>query len=396
MMDLDARAPGLGLRMYLDNAATSFPKPERVYQAMDRFLRTAGANPGRSGHRMALEADVTIARARQWLARLLNAPCPERLVWTANGTGALNLALKGFLRPGDAVVTTCLEHNAVARPLRALESRGVRLARVPCPGARFDPALFLSALRPETRLAVLVHASNVTGEVLPLAEIGEACRKQGVCLLVDAAQSAGLVPLDARELGGGSADRVMVAMPGHKGLLGPPGTGALYIGEGIELTPLVEGGTGSTSESDLQPDELPYRFESGTLNSGGIAGLGAALEWIEETRADAIRQREAALVEQLWSGLARVRGVTLHGPPPGAARTAVVSMSLDGWEPTDAAQVLDGEFGVQCRPGLHCAPWAHASLGTYPGGTLRFSPGYFNTEREIEAAVDAVRGLLSV
>jgi cysteine desulfurase family protein len=378
--------------MYFDNAATSFPKPEPVYQAMDRFMRTAAANPGRSGHRMAVEADATIARARARLARLLNVPRAERLVWTANGTHGLNIALKGCLRPGDHVVTTQLEHNAVSRPLRTLETRGVRVTRVPCPGGRFELSDFLEAIRVETRLVVMVHASNVTGEVLPVEDIGAECARLGVCLLVDAAQSAGVLPLDVRELGG-SADRLMVAMPGHKALLGPPGTGALYVGEGLELAPFIEGGTGSTSESDRQPEDFPFRFESGTLNSVGIAGLGAAVEWILATGPDTIHEREQALVAQLWDGLAQIRGVTLYGPPPGSPRTAVVTFNLAGWEPTDAAQVLDGEFDVQCRPGLHCAPWAHDSLGTAPGGTIRLSPGYFNTEAEVAAGVAAVREL---
>jgi cysteine desulfurase / selenocysteine lyase len=380
-------------RIYLDNAATTFPKPEAVYRAMDSFMRTAAANPGRSGHGMALQADVVVARARQALARLLNAPAPERIVWTANCTEALNLALKGLLRPGDTVVTTALEHNAVARPLRALErQRGIRLVRVPCPGGVPDLDALLEAVRPGTRLVVMVHVSNVSGAALPVAEVGERCRQVGARFLVDAAQSAGSLPLDVRAMG---ID--LLAVPGHKGLFGPPGTGALYVGEGVELEPLKEGGTGSASERDEQPAELPQRYESGTLNSVGIAGLGAGVEWLLETGREAVRRRETALTERLWNGLAELPGVTLYGPPADGrddARGAAMSLNLEGWDPTDAAQVLDESFGIQCRPGLHCAPWAHRSLGTFPAGTLRLSPGYFNTEEEMDAAVGAVRELL--
>jgi cysteine desulfurase family protein len=374
--------------MYLDNAATSFPKPECVYQTLDTFMRNSAANPGRSGHRMAVAADLAIASARQRLARLLNAPDPRRITWTAHCTGALNLALKGFLRPGDHVVTTQLEHNSVARPLHALEEQGVAVTRVACPSGQFDPAAFLSEIRPETRLVALTHASNVTGAVLPVADLAAECRKRGVRILVDAAQTAGVLPIDVR-----AWELDLVAMPGHKSLFGPPGTGTLYIREGLELNPLLEGGTGSQSERDEQPEALPDRFEAGTLNSAGIAALGAALEWILATGTDQIRAREEALVAQLWHGLAEIDGITLYGPPPGPDRVAVVSFNLPGWEPTDVAAVLDESFDVQCRPGLHCSPWAHRSLGTFPSGTVRFSPGYFNTPDEIDAAIDAVRQL---
>jgi len=374
--------------MYFDNAATSFPKPECVYRTLDAFMRVSAANPGRSGHRMAVAAERAIAGARQRLARLLNAPDPRRIVWAGNCTAALNLALKGFLRPGDHVVTTQLEHNSVARPLRALEAQGVAVSRVPCPLGRFDLAAFLAEIRPETRLAALTHASNVTGAVLPVADVAAECHKRGVRVLVDAAQTAGVLPIDVRA---GELD--LVAMPGHKSLFGPPGTGALYIREGLELTPLLEGGTGSQSELDEQPDVLPDRFEAGTLNSAGIAALGSAIEWILETGLPQIRAREDELVVQLWSGLSEIDGLTLYGPPPGPDRVSAVSFNLAGWEPTDAAAVLDDRFDLQCRPGLHCSPWAHRSLGTFPAGTVRFSPGYFNTADEIDASIEAVRQL---
>ncbi len=385
---MEERPENLKGSMYFDNAATSFPKPETVYTEVDRFLRTSAANPGRSGHGMAVEAERVVVRTRARLARLIGAPRPDNVVFTLNATHALNQALKGWLRPGDTVVTTALEHNSVARPLRSLERAGVRLIRVPCPQGKFDLETFLEAIRPGVRLVAMTHASNVTGEILPVEAVGASCRERGVRLLVDAAQTAGAHPLHVREMG---ID--LLALPGHKGLFGPPGTGALYVAEGLELAPLWEGGTGSRSESDAQPETTPDRFESGTQNTAGLAGLGAGLAWIEETGLAAIRQREENRVAHLWEGLSQLTAVRLLGPPPGAERAAVVSFTLEGWEPTDVAAVLDQSFEIQCRPGLHCSPWAHESLGTLPGGTIRLSPGYFNTEDEVEAVIRAVEAL---
>ncbi|MBM3459960.1 MAG: aminotransferase class V-fold PLP-dependent enzyme [Armatimonadetes bacterium] len=373
-----------GGTIYLDNAATSFPKPETVYVAMDRFLREAAANPGRAGHARAVAASRVVQSARVRLARLLGVADARRVVWCAGATAALNLALKGSLRPGDRVVTSHLEHNAVARPLRALERTGVRVERVPCSRGSFDPLAFVQALSDRPALAVLTHASNVTGEVLPLAEVGAECRRLGVRFLIDAAQTAGSVELRAEW-----AD--LVALPGHKGLLGPPGTGALVIGPGVELTPLMEGGTGSESERDEQPEGLPERFESGTLNSVGLAGLDAGLAWLEATGPAAVHRREQEWVARLWHGLGELPSAVRYGPPPAANRAAVLSFNLVGWEPSDLAAVLDSEFGIQVRAGLHCAPWAHQALGTAPAGTVRLSPGFFNTESDIEATLDAVR-----
>ncbi len=369
---------------YLDNAATSFPKPDEVYQGMDRFLRECGASPGRGGYTAAAHAARAVMQARQKVARFLGAADARRVIWTSGCTAALNLALKGLLHPGDTVVATHLEHNAVARPLRSLEAKGVRLVRVPCPAARFDCDAYLRALEEAPALAVIPHASNVTGEVLPLAEVGAACRALGVPLLVDAAQTAGALPVDV-------AHCSLLAIPGHKGLFGPPGIGALWVGPEIVLEPLIEGGTGSQSEMDRQPDRLPERFESGTLNTPGIVGLDAGVTWVERVGREVIHAREQEWTALLWEGLGKIDGVHRHGPPPGPERAAVVSFTLGGWAPTDLAAVLDEAFGVQCRAGLHCAPWAHVALGTFPSGTVRLSPGYFNTEAELERALDAVR-----
>jgi cysteine desulfurase/selenocysteine lyase len=375
--------------MYLDNAATSFPKPEAVYQAMDRFLREAGANPGRSGHRLAVAAASTVTQTRRLLARFFNAPAPERVAFTLNATEALNIALKGVLKPGHHVISTGMEHNSVVRPLRKLEAAGVTVTFVPASreGLAAVEAL-AAAFTSATRLVAVTHASNVTGTLQPLAEIGRLCREREALLLVDAAQTAGVFPLDVQALG---ID--LLAFPGHKAMLGPPGTGGLVVGTGVRLESLREGGTGSQSESEQHPTLMPDQLEAGTLNTVGIAGLGAAVRFIEETGQERIRAHEHSLTQRLLTGLSELPGVTLYGPPTGEERAAVVSFNLDGWEPHDAAAVLDGEFDLQCRAGLHCAPLAHRTIGSFPAGTVRFSPGFFNTEAEIDAAVAAVREL---
>jgi cysteine desulfurase family protein len=375
--------------VYLDNAATSYPKPEAVYQAMDRFLREAGANPGRSAHRMSVEAASVIAQVRRQVARFFNAPSPERVAFTLNATDALNLALKGALKPGDHVVTTSMEHNSVIRPLRALEARGVAVTVVPAsPEGRVAVEDLAAAITPATRLVVMTHASNVTGTLQPVSRVGALCRERGVLLLLDAAQTAGVYPVDMESMG---ID--LLAFPGHKGLFGPPGTGGLIVGEGVLLETWREGGTGSQSESEQQPVCMPDRLEAGTLNSVGLAGLGAGLRFIEETGRQSIEEHEQALVRQLLQGLAKIPTAALYGPPPGAERASVVSLNLAGWEPQEAAAVLDAAFDIQCRAGLHCASLAHRTLGTFPAGTIRFSPGFFNTPAEIDAVVDAVRQL---
>jgi cysteine desulfurase family protein len=311
------------------------------------------------------------------------------VAFTLNATDALNLALKGVLRPGGHVVTTSMEHNSVVRPLRKLEADGVAISFV---AASSEGLISLedlaAAFTPTTRLVAITHASNVTGTLQPVADIGRLCRERGVLLLVDAAQTAGVFPIDVQEMG---ID--LLAFPGHKGLIGPPGTGGLIVGEGISLETVREGGTGSQSDSEEQPGFMPDRLETGTLNTVGIAGLGAGLRFIEETGQKRIQEHENTLVQRLLRGLAAIRGVRLYGPPPGAERASAVSFNLAGWEPQDAAAVLDATFDLQCRAGLHCAPLAHRTLGTVPAGTVRFSPGFFNTEAEIDTALDAVSQL---
>ncbi len=374
---------------YLDNAATTFPKPESVYRAMDEFMRQRAGNPGRGAHRLSLAANEVVDETRQLVARLFHAPNPNRVVFTANTTDAINLALHGLLQPGDHVVTTSMEHNAVVRPLHTLMQQGVRVTRVPCaPDGSVEPAQVLAAMRPDTRLVAMIHASNVTGIILPVESVGAAVRERGALFLVDAAQSAGVLPLDVQAM---HID--LLAFPGHKGLFGPPGTGGLVVGERATLRPIRQGGTGTRSEEEEQPAMLPEGFETGTLNSAGIAGLGAGVRFVLEQGTERIRAHETALVEKLLAGLRDIPGLTLYGPTDVYRQVGVVSIRLAHWEPMDLGVALDQEFDISVRTGLHCAPLAHRTIGTLPTGTVRLAPGYFSTLDDVERVTDALRCL---
>ncbi len=378
--------------LYLDNAATSWPKPPEVIDAMRRYLTEVGANPGRSGHRRSVEAARVVFGAREAVARLLGVDDPLRVVFCANGTHALNLALRGLLRPGHHVVTTGMEHNSVMRPLRALEAQGVEVSVVPCTSQGvLDPADVERALRPHTALVVMTHASNVVGTIMPVSEVASLAHAHDVLLLVDGAQSAGALPVSLDDLG---AD--LFAFTGHKALLGPTGTGGLIVGERVDLArfePLVRGGTGSRSESQVQPDFLPDKFESGTLNVVGLAGLAAGIEWILERGVAAVRRDEAELTSRLITGLAETPGVCVYGTGDVERQLSTVSFTLAGMEPGEVGRHLDDEYGIAARVGLHCSPLAHETMGTYPGGTVRFSLGAFTTEADVECALRAVRAL---
>jgi cysteine desulfurase / selenocysteine lyase len=376
--------------IYLDHAATSFPKPPAVASAMTEFLEHAAGNPGRSGHAIAVAAQRTVSDTRRLLASLLGAPDPARVVFAQNATDAINTALWGLLRPGDRVITTELEHNAVARPLTALADRGVQVTRVPCGR---DGSLDLSdlerALRAgPARLVAMIHASNVAGTILPAAEAATLAHEHGALFLLDAAQTAGVLPIDVSAMG---ID--LLAFPGHKGLLGPTGTGGLYVAPAVKLAPLRQGGTGVRSEEERQPEGLPEGLEAGTLNTVGIAGLGAAIRFLGAGRMEGARARETALTERLLSGLRMLPSVRVHGPGDARRQVGTVSLSLDGWEPGDVAAVLDSSFGIAVRAGLHCAPAAHRTLGTYPAGTIRISVGWSSTEEHVDRALAALRAL---
>lgn len=361
---------------------------------MAAYLERAGGNPGRSGHRLSVAAGRAVYEAREAAAEFFGAPDPLRVVFTPNATYALNLALRGFLDPGDRVVTTSVEHNSVMRPLRALEREGVDVVVARCDGqAALDPAELARAVTSGTKLVVLTHASNVTGTILPLAEAAEIAHRAGALLLVDAAQTAGYLPLDVAAMG---ID--LLAFTGHKALQGPSGTGGLILGEGVEaeaLRPLCRGGTGSGSESEEQPEALPDKFEAGTLNAVGLAGLRAGIRHLTEVGLGEIRGREEALAAALREGVADLPGVTAYGPTEAARRTPVVSIRLPGKRVSDVGLRLDEGYGLLARVGLQCAPACHRTLGTFPEGTIRLSPGLTTTREEVDRAVAAIREVAS-
>jgi len=371
--------------IYFDNACTSFPKPPTVLEAIKDYWLHVGSSPGRSGHRLALEAGRLIFEARENLAQLFNVPKSERIVFTANATEALNLAITGLLSEGDHVIVPSTEHNSVMRPLNHLsKKRIIGLSIVPC-SKRGD--IDLDSLRrsigKNTRLIVVNHASNVIGTITPLEEIRRIA--EDVPLLVDAAQSAGAVPIDIEALG---ID--LLAFTGHKSLYGPQGTGGLFIRKGIDLRPLRRGGTGSRSESWDHPDFLPDRYESGTPNTLGITGLGAGVQFVLDQGVDAIRRHEMALTERLLEGLNEIEGVTVYGPGNPGRQTPTVSITVRGKEVSEVGHRLDRDFGIMTRVGLHCNPGTHKTIGTFPHGTVRLSMGYFNTEQEVAQVLDAV------
>jgi cysteine desulfurase family protein len=377
------------MSIYLDNAATSHPKPEAVYRAMDQVLRQVGANPGRGGHAMGLEAGRLVFEAREALADFFGIGDSSRIAFTANATEAINLALFGLLKAGDRVVTSTMEHNAVMRPLRVLRERGVEVVQVQGDRQGFvDPQAVRDACRVPTRMVVLSHCSNVSGTLQPVEEIGPWCREQGILFLLDAAQSAGAFPIHVDDLG---AD--LLAVPGHKSLMGPQGTGFLYIRDGLTLRPLIHGGTGGHSNADGMPEEMPERCEAGTRNTPGIAGLKAAVDFIRETGLEQIRAHEKALLSRLLDGLRRLPRVAIHGPRDLDRRGGAFSFTLDDIDPAQVGFWLDHAYGIVCRVGLHCAPDAHRTLGTHPRGTVRVSPGYFTTAEEIDALLAALAEL---
>ena len=378
--------------IYFDNAATSWPKPPGVIEATVHFMEKMGANPGRSGHRLSVEAGRIVYNAREAVAELFNVPDPLRIVFGHNATEAFNLALHGLLHPGDHVITSSMEHNSVMRPLRALERQGGEVTVVQCsPEGFLDPAGMEAAVRPNTAMIALNHASNVVGTLLPVAEVGRIARRHGLLLLVDAAQTGGAYPIDVQ------ADGIdLLGFTGHKSLYGPMGTGGLVIGERVDVArmePLKRGGTGSRSEHEEQPDFLPDMCESGTPNAVGLAGLEAGVRWVLERGVDEIRRHEVELAQQLIDGLGDIPGVTVYGGLDANRQTATVSFNIAGMESSEVGLRLDEEYGILCRVGLHCAPAAHKTIGTFPSGTVRFGLGVFNTREEVDAAVAAVEQL---
>ena len=374
--------------IYLDNAATSFPKPESVYQAMDHFARNSLANPGRSGHRMALASERILDDTRHLLNTLFKGESPERWVFTLNCTDALNIAIKGLVNDGDHVITSDLEHNSVSRPLQALANTGrIRLTRV----ASHDGYLYadevISAITSETRLVALTHAANVLGTIQPIEPIAQAVRAAGGFMLLDAAQSAGIVDINLAK-----TPIDMLAFPGHKALYGPTGTGALYVGSRVNLRPWREGGTGGDSSTETQPCIMPYKLEGGTPNVLGLAGLKAGLEWVLDRGVEVSRLHEVALLQKVvdWTADHADHWAIAGAWDPARHVGALSLKPPEGIAPSELGAILDTSFAVAIRPGLHCAPYIHKRLGTFPDGMLRISPGPFNTPEHIDTFLNAL------
>jgi cysteine desulfurase / selenocysteine lyase len=379
--------------IYLDNAATSYPKPEPVYAFMDQFYRRFGVNPGRSGFDLCIEAGNLVEETRALLCRFFNGRNPERLVFSYNATDALNLAIFGLLRPGDHAITTTLEHNSVLRPFYHLErDHGVEVDYVGFDGSGFvDPGDFRKLIRPNTRLVAVNHASNVIGTVQPVGEIGRLCRERDIPFLIDASQSAGKVPIDVEEQ---CID--VVAFTGHKSLMGPTGIGGLYVRDGIEIRHTRAGGTGVRSAVRTHLDEYPYRLEYGTPNVVGIAGLHAGVTWLNECGVDAVHEHEMGLATALRDGLAALGGVTAYCQEDLRNHISVVVFNVNGLDAGNTGIMLDVEHGIACRTGLHCAPLVHEGIGTSEiHGAVRFGIGPFNTREAIDKAIAAVAEIAS-
>ena len=374
--------------IYLDNAATSFPKPEAVYQALDRFARHDLANPGRAGHKMALAAEHVLDDARHLLNQLCHGQGPQRFVLTLNCTDALNMAIKGVVSDGDHVITSDLEHNSVSRPLRAMELNGkITLTRISADAnGTINPDEVQKAVTPKTRLIALTHASNVLGTVQPVREVGEIARQADVFFVVDAAQTVGVLPIDVQTM---NID--LLAFPGHKGLLGPTGTGALYVGPRVTVRAWREGGTGGDSSSETQPEQFPYFLEGGTPNVLGVAGLVAGIKYIQERGLEHIHAHELALTQRLRHRLAELPVYQVFGHDNPEKRVGTISFRSEDLPASEIGGILDQAFDIAVRPGLHCAPYIHRALNSFPDGAVRVSPGPFNTEDDIDQLVQALQ-----
>jgi len=373
--------------IYVDNAATTFPKPEKVYEAIDYFNRHAGGNPGRGSNKAALQAGSLLLECRDALAELFNIRDSSRIAFTINITDAINTAVKGILKPGDHVISSSMEHNAIARPLYVMNrERGVEWTVVPCAGdGSLDPEDVRKAIRPNTRMIAMLHASNLTGTIMPAEEIGKIAREYEVIFVLDTAQSAGVLPINVDEQ---CID--ILTFTGHKGLLGPQGTGGIYIRPGLDINPLKQGGTGSLSEYLEHPQFMPDLLESGTHNTPGIAGLLAGVNYIMDRGLTDIHRHEQGLTEMLFNGLKEIPDVSVYGPSDSNNRTAVVAFNIDEMDCGEVSVNLDYKYGIVTRSGLHCAPLAHRTLGTFESGSCRISPGIFNTSEDIEIILRAV------
>lgn len=372
--------------IYLDNAATTRPKPPGVAEAVTAAMMSWG-NCGRGAHEEALASARAVFSVREQIARLLGCPRADHVCFTPNSTQALNIAIGGLLGPGDHVISTDLEHNSVLRPLYRLRQQGAAVDFVPADRrGQIDYGDFERLLRPDTKAVVCTHASNLTGDMIDIGRVGDFCRAHGLLFILDASQTAGVFPIDME-----TQHIDVVCFTGHKSLLGPQGTGGLCVREGVDIRPFAVGGTGVQSYLETQPMEYPTRLEAGTLNSHGLAGLGAALEFLEETGIDDIRAHETALARRFCEAVRQVPGVTVYGDHSKTERAPVVALNIGDYESGEVADELAERFGIATRPGAHCAPRMHRALGTTEQGAVRFSWSYFNTEEETDAAAEAIR-----
>ncbi len=379
--------------LYFDNAATTWPKPEPVYSAAEEYLRLVGGSPGRSSHYRAMEAGRLLLEVRERIADLMGIPLPERIAFAFNATDALNMAIKGLVSPGDHVVCTAMEHNSVLRPLGSLKKEGwISVTQIPCSPEGFPDLDYLEeSLTPKTSLLVCSHASNLVGTILPVKEMAELAHHNNSLVLVDAAQTAGTVPINVDEI---NID--LLAFTGHKGLFGPPGTGGLYVREGVEVKPWREGGTGSQSEKDEQPENMPERLEAGTMNTPGLAALNEGIKFVQSQGINNIRNHEQELISRLDAGLRSISGIKVYGPTSPSLKTAVTSFVLENIDSGELGFALEEGFGILSRTGLHCAPLAHRALGTFPQGTLRVSPGYFQTNSDVDYFIACLQEMSSL
>ncbi|WP_426350981.1 aminotransferase class V-fold PLP-dependent enzyme [Alloiococcus sp. CFN-8] len=380
------------MKIYLDNGATSFPKPPAVTKAMVDFMNNIGSNSGRGSYYSSLETSRRIYNCRELLCKLFNFDKPDHVIFTPNITYSLNILLQGILKPGWHVITSSMEHNSVLRPLIAAKDKlGIELDIVPADdNGLVSTELLKSYINPRTKLIILSHGSNVTGTVQPLKDIGKLCKCNNIYFIIDSAQTAGILPVDFKALGANA-----IAFTGHKGLMGPQGTGGFLIDDALNniASSTILGGTGSLSSSTLQPDFLPDKFESGTLNGPGLFGLHAGIDFVMKTGTEAIRHKKSELTNKFINGLKEIDRINLFCHES-SVNTGVVSMTFDGREISEIGYLLDTEYNIMTRVGLHCAPLAHKTIGTYPSGTLRFSLGYFNTEKDIELTLSALNNLL--
>ncbi|MEA1960652.1 MAG: aminotransferase class V-fold PLP-dependent enzyme [Bacillota bacterium] len=373
-------------RVYMDNAATSFPKPECVYDAMDHFNRYMGGNPGRGSNQETLQAGSLLMETRDLLSRLFNIEDASQIAFTSNITESLNLGLKGLLQTGDHVITTSMEHNAVARPLYVMNKKGIEWTTVPCfQDGSLDPEEIRKAIQPNTKLICALHASNLTGTIMPIREIGRIAHDHDIPFMLDSAQTAGVLPIDVQQ------DRIdILCFTGHKGLLGPQGTGGIYINPDLEISTVKEGGTGSFSEYLEHPGFMPDHLEAGTLNTPGIVGLSAGVKFILDQGNDAILKHERMVTQRLLNGLTTIKGVHIYGPQDANKQTAVAAINLEGMDCGDVSMQLDYEYGIVTRSGLHCTPLAHRTIRTLELGACRLSPGFLTKPEQIDYVIQAV------